>query len=450
MKIIIVGGGVVGRSLAAQLEQDNKNHRITLIDNDFDTCQNVTNKLDILTVHGSGLDPDVLISSGIHDADILLAVTPHDETNVLCCYLASRFGVETRVARLKSTVFNHELFDLKEMGVTNTIEPETEAISEIKDYLHTPSLTEIINFKTLQLAIRGLKISLNSPLNGLSVIEIGELSENKTHLLLYILRNGETIIPSGNTTLFTGDEVYFLMPIDEIDTFRDLVSSKDNKIKKVVISGESPMTISLAQEVEKIAKETVIISEDQEFCKKCADILHDTIIFEGDPASEEALIDAGVHNSNYFISVDEESDENIMSALLAKAEGADNTVAITNDSKHFQLFRTLGIDHIIQPTQVTTQRIFADLTGFNNTTIFKHRKADIEIGQYGITSKSKVVGSSILLIRQDSKIDFIIGGVIRDNKFLIANGALTLNENDQVIIFYNSKNSKVIAKVFKG
>lgn len=450
MKIIIVGGGVVGTSLAQQLEKEQQNHRITLIEDDFDTCQKLAGKMDILTLHGSGLDADILIQAGITDADMIVAVTPNDETNILCCYVASRFSVPTRVARLKSSAFSNEMFGLEDLGVTDIIEPETEAINQIIEYLYAPALTEVINFRSALIAIRGFKVTLNSVLANCTAADVSNITQNSNILILMIHRRGETIVPNGDTVILPGDEILSLMPSEALPDFRRLFKESGDKIPKVVISGESQLTVALARRVEEMAKRTVIISESDDFCRQCADQLHNTDIFHGDPGNEDTLTDAGIHTSSYFISVDEDGEENIMSALMAKAEGAAQVIAVTNNAKHNQLFRTLGIDHLIQPTKLTTQRIFSDIAGFSKEAIFRYSKSDMDMGHFFVGSGSKLLNESVIDLRRRAKHEFIIGCIIRNNSFIVAHGQAIFEDGDELIVFYNRNDSKQITKLFKA
>jgi len=450
VNIIIVGGGVVGTALAQQLEKKHLNHKITIIENDFERGQKLSNKLDILTIHGSGLDPEVLLQAGIDSADIIIAVTSSDETNVLCCYLASRFDVATRAARLRTSVFSNEMFGLRELGVTDIIEPETESINEILEYLHVPALTEIVNFKQATIAVRGFKVSQRNALVNRKASEIHKITGSDNILLLVILRNGVTIVPNGDTEIEAGDELLTLMPIDALNEFRSIFRENGVKIPKVVISGDSQMAVSLARQVEKISKRTILITEDETFSRHCSEILHNTDIFLGDPSSEETLADAGVHTCSYFISVDEDGEENIMSSLLAKAEGAEQVIAVTNNEKHSQLFRTLGIDHLIQPKKVTTQRIFTDVLGLSKGALFSHSKMNMDIGHFMITPATNLEGVSIIEIRQKAKREFIIGCIIREEQVIMVTGITRFREGDEVIVFYNSNDTKQIAKLFKA
>jgi len=450
VNIIIVGGGVVGSTLAHQLENEQLNHRITLIESDQDKCTKLSSKLDILTLNGSGLDPALLIRAGIDDADMLVAVTPNDETNILCCHLAARFNVQTRVARLKSSYFTNEFFGLTELGVTDTIEPETDTIAQILEYLYVPEQTEVINFRKAGIALRGFRVTMNCALVNRKASDIAAISGDSHILLLVISRNGQTIIPHGESVILPGDEVLLLMPLSAVENFHNLFKTSGEKIPKVVINGESPMTIALVKEIEKRAKRTILISEDEEFCRMCADSLHNTDIFFGDPGQEETLIDAGVHTASFFISVDEDGEENVMTALLAKAEGAEQAIAVTNYEKHLQLFRTLGIDHIIQPTKLSTQQIFSDIAGFSREAVFRHSKTDMDMNHYFIESGSKIAGKTVLELRQKSSCQFIVGCILRNNEFIMVHGDTVINVNDDVIVFHNSNDTKLISKQFRA
>jgi trk system potassium uptake protein TrkA len=448
VKIIIVGGGVVGTTLAQQLEKEQQKHSITLIESNGEKCRQLQGKLDIQIIHGAGTDPEKLIEGNIGDADLLVAVTASDEINILTCHLAAKFEVPRRVARLIHSRYTRDIFDLKGLGVTDIIQPESETIEYIHEYIHSPLVSEIVNFRRAQIAIRNFTVSPTCSIANHTAAETAPVAQHKNILFLMIHRGEENIVPTGDTKILPGDEILAIMPENALNDFRKICNEPRGLIPKIVITGDSTMALSLAEKTERIAKKNILISDDEPFCQYCSENLHNTDVFLGDPGNEETLTDAGIHRADFFIALDSNGEENVITGLMAKAEGAKHVIAVTNNKKHQQLFHTLGIDHLIQPTHLTIRRLFADIAGISRGAVFKSTRTDVGMNRYTIVPGSKLVGKSVVTIRNMAKVDFIIGCILRGGEFLIARGDSVFEENDDIIVFFTSEKEKYVSRFF--
>jgi trk system potassium uptake protein TrkA len=449
LKIIIVGGGLVGTGLAQELEKEKK-HQITIVEKDLSVCNLISNTLDVLSVNGSGTDPITMQKCEIADADMIVAVTSSDETNIMSCFLASKFGVKTRVARLSSSSFVTAPYDFEELGVTDIIEPENDVLDHILEYIYMPETTQIVNYKSAGIALRGFRVSLTSSIANRTAGELGEITGNSKILHLVVVRNGEAIVPRGDTKILPGDEILSLMPIDALHDFHSISGYRNNGIGKTVISGSSDEALLLAGRLEGICDRLILISDDEQFCRKAAEQLHKTEVLHGPPSSEELLSEIGINSAEFFVPIDDDSEENIMTGLLAKADGAERVIAVTNREKHTDLFKTLGIDHIIQPKNITTQNIFTDIAGISQGTVFRHGNISIDMKQFNVKENSSLAGINMIELRQKVKCDFIVGSIVTGKEVVIPHGKTTIKDGDKITLFFNPKDAKTMAKFFKA
>lgn len=448
MNIIIVGGGFVGEALAQQLEHE-KIHNITVVESNPDKSNALAGKLDVLLVNGSGTEPAVLIEAGIEKAHMVVAVTPSDESNILISYLASKFDVETRVARIRSRHYSNSHYDLKALGVTDIINPEDEVADYILEHLYISEAKEFYNFKNRKIRLYHYEVTEDNPLCEKPSRLLPEISGNNRILHLMIIRDNETLIPSGDTVIKTGDEILTLLPDDATEDFRKLFNNGNN-LGKTIITGSSSTAELLAKKLENHCSHLILISEDEDFCQKISETLHNVEVLFGDPANEEVLAEAGISNTEFFVPVDDDSEENIITGVLAKADGAQKVVAVTNQTKHVHLFKTLGIDTIVRPSDITTQKLFSEISGFSNNAIIKDTNMDLHIGHFEVSDSSKLAGLSVLELRKNAKCDFIIGGIIHNGEFIVAHGDTQISPEDEIVVFYQSRENKKIRKFFKA
>ncbi|MBN1760203.1 MAG: NAD-binding protein, partial [Chitinispirillaceae bacterium] len=232
MNIVIVGAGDVGYSLAEHLSR--QGHNTSIIERSAAVCEEINNKLDVLTINENAADPLTLEDAGIKNADMIIAVTPNDETNLLVCNFAMQYGVPQRIARIRSVRLNQPQSPVTfaGIGVTHVIEPEMEVVNNIRKFIELPGVTEAENIHKGRVYLRGYMIEEGMPVAGKTLIEINDLTKSEHILIVLIIRDGKAILPRGTETILPGDEVIAIMRSDSLGAFRTLINQPADKLKK--------------------------------------------------------------------------------------------------------------------------------------------------------------------------------------------------------------------------
>jgi trk system potassium uptake protein TrkA len=449
MKIVIVGGGIVGNSLAEYLL--NEKHNLALVEIDPELCMAVSEKLDMQVINGSGSSPAVLKEAGIESADMILAVTPSNEINMVACSIASQYGVSRRIARLRGQEFVSEksLIDLSKMGITSVIHPEKVLIDQIMQYVDTPHAIQAANFEEGKILMRGYKIDEKMPIAGKSMREIREMISPEIILFSAVVRNGYGMIPDGSTVVENGDTVYALFPRESMNRFLELVAL-EKKNRKIIITGDTYATLELAATFDQNEfYHVTYVDPDLEHAKKAAEQFNNLEILHGDCTEEDLLKELNVDKASFFIAVSDSPDYNMLSALLAKAEGAHEVIVTTTDMSHNKLYNSIGIDHVINPRLTTAREILEIISRGHIDAVVKLSDVDIEAVGFNVAPESSIAGKKVKRIATKLKRGSIIGVIVRDEKMIIPDGETVIEADDHVIIITRNKNLPTISKMFK-
>ena len=449
MNIVIVGAGIVGYSLAEDLSR--QRHQISVVDRDADLCSEMSSKLDVYTVAGPGTSPAALDKAGISSADMLIAVTPHDETNLVCCNFAKQYGVAQRIARVRSHDYtqNGSSVSLEELGVTHVIQPEREVVNNVLQYVGLPGAFESANFHSDNVCLRGYRVSEGMPIANHTLSETTHLAAPAQILIVLIIREGQSITPTGAEHILPGDEIVAIMPSESLDAFRKLVGRPDNKLKKIIISGDSLTATHLAEKLKPLAERIVLIDPDSEHGHSAASALNDVEVLQGDCTNVDTLQEAHIEDTAFFIAAGKDTEDNLMSCLLAKAEGAHEVIALTNTDKHLDLFYSLGIDHILNPRKITVQTIMADVLKVPIGAHLRLRNVDAEVTRFTAAKGSKIVDKPLLSVKALTARSIIVGCVFRGDQVIIPSGGTVIRENDEALVVCQPRNIPLAARLFR-
>jgi trk system potassium uptake protein TrkA len=447
MNIIIVGAGTVGFSLVEYFSK--LNYHIAIIEQDKSLCEQIKRKHDILVVIGKGSSPAALENAGIKSADMLIAVTPSDETNLLACNFAKQNGVKKRIARVKSDMYaTASCVDLKRLGVTNVIEPEWEVVRKIVQYVELPGVIETANLQSDNIYLRGYRVTENMPIAYKALSEIRQMSKMSPILIVAIIRNEKSLPPVGSQKLLPGDKIVAIMPKKSFKTFRSLINCKATKLKKIVISGESLTAIHLAKALKPLGEQVLLIDPDPNHGQMAASMLDGVEVFHGDSTNSEILQELHIEHADCFIAAGKDSEDNIMSCLLAKNTGADTVIALRNDDRYVELFNSIGIDHVVNPQDVTSNMIIEQIQMVPIGTYLKLKTADIEISRLKANKHSSVTGKSLRQLDSSFKKSIIVGAIVRKDEVIIPWGDVIIEENDEVITLCQREHNNWVNKLF--
>jgi len=448
MKIIIVGGGIVGYSLAEHLEKGR--HEISLIEINSQTCQDISERLDIRIISGNGSSPRLLEEAGIQSADMVLAVSPNDELNILVCAIARQYGVVTRIARIRSNEFRSEdaSIDIGQMGVTLVIDPESVVVDSITQYVETPGATDASNFQNGNVLMRGYTVTENMPIVNRTLKDIRK--DNRDHPMLFIaaIREGRALIPDGDYEIKAGDDIFGIFPRSSLDNFLGLFTKTRKDVDNVIISGDSLTAILLADSLQEFVPNVILVDPDADHARHAADRLNNVEVIHGDCTDSTILNEVYVRNAKFFIGVARETDFNIMSALLAKAEGAREVIAVSTETHHDRLFTSIGIDHLIHPRLAIAREILEAINRGEIGRLAKIRDKDIEAIRITAAEKSPITGRPLRHVRSKIQKGSIIGTIIRGDEMIIPDGNTIIEPGDQMIVITYTKNVSRVKKLF--
>ncbi len=295
-------------------------------------------------------------------------------------------------------------------------------------YIEIPQATQTANFHSDSVYLRGFKVLENMQFANKTLIEIKQFTALSPLLVVAIIRGDETVLPTGDKKLLPGDEVIAMMPKESFKHFRKLVNTPDEKVSRVIVYGDSLTAIHLAQDLKNIAETIKFIDPSIDHAKKAAAILKGLDVITGNCTNGDIFQEIRVRNADFFISVVEDDDDNIMSCLLAKAEGARRVIAVRKDQRHVDLFLSLGIDHIINPQNISTQKIIEDIKAVPIENHLKLKNGGIEVMRFKAGRNSRIIRKPLRDLQGLFKRSIIVGIILRDNDVFIPGGETLINE----------------------
>jgi trk system potassium uptake protein TrkA len=448
VKIIILGAGQVGANLAASLVAENND--ITVVDLDAERLALLQDRFDLRTVRGHAAHPSTLKMAGADDADMLVAVTQSDETNLVACRLsATLFNIPTRIARIRSNDFleTEGGFLSEHFGVDHIISPEQEVTDTLRRLIEHPEALQVLDFADGKVRLVAVRAYHGGPLVG------HELQDIKRHMpeidarVAAIYRRDRGIVPKGITVIEPGDEVFFLARKQDIPAVMRELRRMERPVKRVMIAGGGNIGRRLAARLER-EYEVKLIDHNKATCAHLAEKLHRTLVLQGDATDEELLEQENIESIDVFCALTNDDEDNIMSALLAKRMGAQRVIALINRSAYVNLVQGGEIDIAISPAQATVGPLLSKIRRGDMAAVHSLRRGAaevLEIVAHGDLKTSKVVGRRIgdVALPEGSA----IAAIIRGEEVLIAHHDTLIEAEDHLIVFALSK--RIIPKVEK-
>lgn len=437
MKIIIIGAGQVGGTLAISLAGEDND--ITLIDTNPKKLRALQDQLDLRTIVGYGSHPQILRQAGADDADMVIAVTNSDETNMIVCQVAySVFNTPTKIARIRSPEYLKEkkkLFNADNLPVDVVISPEQLVVKHIHRLIENPGALQVLDFANGLIRLVAVKAYYGGLLVGNTLSTLRTHMPNIDARVAAIFRRGKAIMPTGDTVIEADDEVFFIAASHHIRQIMGELQKLENPYKKIMIAGGGNIGRGLAKALqdkyyvkllEMDAKQAMAISDD----------LDDTIVLHGDASNKQLLLDENIDQMDVFIAVTNKDEANIMSSMLAKQLGARKTMVLINKTAYTDLLTGNQIDISVSPQHTTTSSLLSHIRKGDVTNVYTLRRGAAEAMEavaHGTEDTSKVVGKAIGEIELPK--GTTIGAIVRGEKVLIAHHNIVIKSDDHVILF---------------
>jgi trk system potassium uptake protein len=440
MKIIILGAGQVGSSVAANLASEAND--ITVVDDNAIILQDLQDRLDIRTVKGYASHPDVLKQAGADDADMIIAVTRNDEINMVACQVAyTLFHTPTKIARVRSVDYLKytRLFSQDALPVDVLISPEQLVTDYIERLIEYPGALQVLDFAGGRVQLVAVHAYHGGPLVG------HELRDLRAHMpgidarVASIFRGGKPIAPRGDTIIEVDDEVFFVAARRHIRAVMGELRKKDKPVKRVIIAGGGNIGMRLASAIEG-QYQVKIIERNEKRAKLLSESLDRAIVLLGDAADEELLLEENVESTDVFCALTNDEEANILSAMLAKRLGSRKVMSLINRASYVNLVQSDVIDVAISPQQATIGSLLTHIRRGDVVMVHSLRRGAaeaIEAVAHGDRDSSSVVGRAI----EDIKLPrgTAIGAIVRGEEVIIAHHDSVIETDDHVILFLSDK-----------
>jgi len=434
MSIIVVGAGDIGYHLSQSLSLEKED--IIVIDKDIDKTNKIRDALDVQAIEGTGSSLKILQQAGIKESDMIIAVTGSDEVNLISCAVASsQTKSSTKVARVRNFEYieNPELFNDSNLNVDHLINPDYEAVTTIMKLLQFPGAIDVVDFNNGRIKIIGLKVENPIFYDGIELNEIREKSGLDDLVVASIYRDNEVIIPRGYDKIYFNNIVYAITTNENINSLLTFFGKEYDPIKRAMIVGGGNIDIPLSKEFEKMNISTKLIEADEAKSLKMVEELDKTLVLYHDGDMETLFDEEHIENTDIFIAVTEDEEDNILLSLLAKQKGAKKVISLIYNISYTQFVSKLGIDLVVNPNLCAINRIlhFIRKGKVLSATTFHDKKA--EAIEAVALETSDIVNKPISKIKFPK--DAIITAIIREGELIIPTGTSVIQPGDHVIIF---------------
>lgn len=439
MKIIIIGCGKVGSTLAIQLSKEDND--ICVIDTNRERVSKLATVYDIFGVCGNGSNYSVLAEAGIAETDLVIAVTGSDELNLLCCVIAQKAGKCRVIARVRNPVYEQESgFLQRELGLSMIINPEYLTAKEIFHLLCFPNASEIGFFSRGQAETVRYRIPEDSILDDMHLYEVASMIKEGV-LVCALERNGVVTIPKGDTVLHSGDMISILTTRKGAVEFFRKIKARTNPVKNTMIVGGGKITVYLARMLIRDGIDVKVIEQDLKRCEELSDLIPEAAIINGDGSDKELLKEERIENADSFVALTNFDEENILLSLFANKLAKEKVITKINRFQLNEVIDNLDLDSVIYPKNLTTEKILQYVRSTKTKksvdskikTLYRLYDDQVEALEFVIREDSKL--TNVPLKDLELKENILIGCITRDGKSIIPNGQDEIKEGDAIIVF---------------
>lgn len=442
MKIIILGAGQVGSSVASSLSTE-ENNEVTVVDLDQERLTDLQDKLDIRSVQGNASHPRVLTRAGAEDADMIVALTNSDEVNMIACQVAyTIFNTPTRIARVREGEYLDypQLFRGEHCPVDVLISPEQLVTEHVQRLIEYPGALQVLDFAHGRAQLVAIKAIPGGPLSGLQVSELNHLlPDNVETRVAAIYRRDKPVIPEGKTVFEPDDTLFLFAAHQDIRTVMAELRKLDQPIRRIILAGGGNIGSDLAKALE--ARHLVkLIERSRDRARQVAEDLDSSIVLVGDCADEDLLREENIDQTDVFCAVTNDDEANILSAMLAKRMGAKKVVSLINRPAYADLVESGTIDIAVSPQQVTIGALLTHVRRGHMVKVHSLRRGAaeaIEAVAHGDARSSRVVGRPLEDIPLPE--GTIIGGIVRGSDVIMAHHDIVIESEDHIILFVVDK-----------
>ncbi len=449
MNVIICGAGQVGFSIARYLSSEGND--VTVIDQDPELIGKINESLDVQAMVGNASEPSMQASANAGEADMIIAVTYVDEVNMVACQVAhSLFNVPTKIARIRQQRFLDplwaDLFSRDHMPIDAIISPEVEVANAIARRLLVPGSFDMIQLAEDKVRVIGVRCTEDCPVVHTPLRQLTEIFPDLSVVVVGIVRDGESYIPTSRDQMLPGDDVYFVSDTNHVDRAMEIFGHEEAEAHKVVVVGGGHIGTNLARTIGGLEGVSAkVIEMNKERAHKLAETLPETTVLQGDIFDEEILSESNIASADMIVTVTDDDETNVLGALLAKQYGVQQAIALVNRDSYSSLVTKLGIDILVNPRAITVSQILHHIRG-RFRAVYSLWEGFGEIIEAEVLETSPLVGTTL----KDHKLPrgVIVGSIVRDGEVLIPRGETDIRIKDRVILLASAGSVRQVEKLF--
>ncbi len=438
MNIIVVGIGKIGSALAQHLSAEK--HDVTIIDTDPQVVNDCSDMYDIMGICGNGASQEVLLEAGVSKANLLIAATNLDEFNILCCLVAKKLGVKNTVARVRNPEYNSQLSLLRDdLGLSMSINPDSAAADELFRILKFPAALKIEPFSNRRAEIVEIRLSENTPLNGMTLKELTQKYSKGYKVLICAVRRGdEVVIPKGDFRIKSGDMLSIISTSADIEHFFRSIGIIQKEVRSVIIIGASRTTYYLARSLIASGVSVKIIDSNRDRCLDICEKLPQATVIHGDGTSQELLAEEGVERYDAFIALTGIDETNIIVSLYASSLGIDKVITKVNQDSLINIAEKTQLDTIVSPKNIIANlmvryaRAMQNSLGSNIETLYKIVGNRVEALEFRVDDTFGFIGVPLKDLQLRPEV--LIAAIIRSHQTIIPGGDDVIRPGDNVIV----------------
>ena len=446
MKIIIVGAGEVGFHIASHLARENKN--VVVIDKDPAAIRRVSDNIDVQVVIGSGSSPVVLQEAGIKEAEILLAVTDSDDTNLGACLVSNLISPATKkLCRIRYADFDdyHEAFREQAPHIDTIINPEIEVVKEIFRLMSVSGAVEVSDFADGRVVFIGIYLDEFAKLSGVRLSDIYAKTGKQSPLIAAVVRDEELIIPRGQHELKAGDLIYFISKKEKLVESLSIFDKQVEPIGRVMIVGGGSIGFRLASLLEENSISTKIIEKNPERCTELAEKLNKAVVLNGDGSDQELLREENIQDMDVVVTLTNDEETNILTSLLAKRMGASKIITKVSKFSYIPLISMIGLEQVVSPRLSAINTILQHIRVGKVLAAKSIKDEQAEVMEAVALETSDIVGKPIREISIPK--GALVTGIMRKDTVIIPTGESVIEPNDRIIIFAKKQAIPEIEKI---
>lgn len=446
MKVLIIGAGDVGCSLARRLSTEN--HDVTIIEHNSEKLERLNEQLDVMVLRGNGASARLLEEADITKTNMIIAVTNSDEVNMISCLLAREFKVPVKIARISNPDYSTDIpqFIKQKMGIDLIINPNLQVADEISRLLQNPEASDTARFAGGRIQLIDLVLTETDKIIHIKLKEFFELRKLYSFLIVAILRKQQLIIPSGEDELRPQDHIYIIAEAQFMSQILDLLGKKTSTIESLTIIGGGKIGGHIARLLENQIPRIKIIERNPERCEELNSILEKSLILQADATDLESLLDEDIDKTDALVTATANDKTNVLMSLLGRHMNIRKIISIINDERYFSMLSSLGIDTVINPKRITADNIIKYLRRGQILSISTIGSEDAEILEFEAKPEAQIVGHPLAKVKVPQ--GCIIGAILHKDLVIIPGGHDVIRAGDRVIIFSLRSKLKKVEEMF--